>query len=168
MTKRIFLRVSGAVLLFMNLLTWAVLYIWRFMFHDWRSALTGTRVHFTWAKHRRIKPILGCTGTSPRFSVIFTVTTLVTSCLRPPDDDKTCPDLNLLFCYMQSPLISPYDRIYCGQTIPGLAILSTCSSYRLCWWMVCSYTSLSTVVQSCQGDGRVIMKGCVQWNKFAV
>ena len=31
-------------------------------------------------------------------------------------------------------------------------------------WMTCDFTSFSTVFQSYQGDGRLIMKGCVQWN----
>ena len=30
-------------------------------------------------------------------------------------------------------------------------------------WMACNFTSFSTVFQS---DGRLIMKGCVQWNSF--
>ena len=29
-------------------------------------------------------------------------------------------------------------------------------------WMTCSFTSFSTVFQSYQDDGRLIMKGCVQ------
>ena len=31
-------------------------------------------------------------------------------------------------------------------------------------WMTCNFTSFSTVFQSCQDDGRLIMKGCVEWN----
>ena len=31
-------------------------------------------------------------------------------------------------------------------------------------WMTCDFTSFSTVFQSYQDDGRLIMKGCVQWN----
>ena len=31
-------------------------------------------------------------------------------------------------------------------------------------WMICDFTSFSTVFQSYQGDGRMIMKDCVQWN----
>ena len=31
-------------------------------------------------------------------------------------------------------------------------------------WMICDFTSFSTVFQSYQEDGWVIMKGCVQWN----
>ena len=30
--------------------------------------------------------------------------------------------------------------------------------------MTCNFTSISTVFQSYQDDGLVIMKGCVQWN----
>ena len=30
-------------------------------------------------------------------------------------------------------------------------------------WMTCDFTSFSTVFQSYQDDGRMIMKGCVQW-----
>ena len=31
-------------------------------------------------------------------------------------------------------------------------------------WMTCDFTSFSTVLQSNQDAGRMIMKGCVQWN----
>ena len=31
-------------------------------------------------------------------------------------------------------------------------------------WMTCDFTSFSTVFQSYQDDGQMIMKGCVQWN----
>ena len=31
-------------------------------------------------------------------------------------------------------------------------------------WMTCYFTSFSTVFQSCQDNGMLIMKGCVQWN----
>ena len=31
-------------------------------------------------------------------------------------------------------------------------------------WMTCEFTSFSTVFQSYQDDGSLIMKGCVQWN----
>ena len=31
-------------------------------------------------------------------------------------------------------------------------------------WMTCDFTSFSTVFQLYQDDGRMIMKGCVQWN----
>ena len=31
-------------------------------------------------------------------------------------------------------------------------------------WMTWDFTSFSTVFQSYQDDGRLIMKGCVQWN----
>ena len=30
--------------------------------------------------------------------------------------------------------------------------------------MTCNFTSFSTVFQSCQDKGRVIIKGCVQWD----
>ena len=36
--------------------------------------------------------------------------------------------------------------------------------YSLDGWMTCDFTSFSTVFQSYQDDGRMIMKGCVQWN----
>ena len=35
-------------------------------------------------------------------------------------------------------------------------------------WMTCDFTSFSTVFQSYQDGGRLIMKGCVQWNSFMV
>ena len=31
-------------------------------------------------------------------------------------------------------------------------------------WMTCNFTSFSTVFQSYQEDGRLIMKNCVQWS----
>ena len=31
-------------------------------------------------------------------------------------------------------------------------------------WMTCDFTSFSTVFQSYQDDGQMIMKGCVQWD----
>ena len=31
-------------------------------------------------------------------------------------------------------------------------------------WMTCDFTSFSTVFQLNQDDGRLIMKGCVQWS----
>ena len=31
-------------------------------------------------------------------------------------------------------------------------------------WMPCDFTSFSTVCQSYQDDGGLVMKGCVQWN----
>ena len=35
-------------------------------------------------------------------------------------------------------------------------------------WMTCDFMSISTVFQSYQDDGQVIMKGCVQWNPVYV
>ena len=35
-------------------------------------------------------------------------------------------------------------------------------------WMICDFMSFLIVLQSYQDDGRVIMKGCVQWNPFTV
>ena len=35
-------------------------------------------------------------------------------------------------------------------------------------WMTCNFTSFSTVFQLYQGNGRMIMKGCVQWNPVYV
>ena len=31
-------------------------------------------------------------------------------------------------------------------------------------WMTCDFTDFSTEFQSYQDDGRMIMKGCLQWN----
>ena len=42
------------------------------------------------------------------------------------------------------------------QTAPCIAVRS--------WTMTCDFTSFSTVFQSYQDDGQMIMKGCVQWN----
>ena len=35
---------------------------------------------------------------------------------------------------------------------------------RMDGWMNCDFTSFSTVFQSYQDDGRLIMKECVQWS----
>ena len=34
--------------------------------------------------------------------------------------------------------------------------------------MTCDFTSFSTVIQSYQDDGRLIMKGCVLWSSVMV
>ena len=34
--------------------------------------------------------------------------------------------------------------------------------FRMDGWMTCDFTSFSTVFQSYQDDGQMIMKGCVQ------
>ena len=34
--------------------------------------------------------------------------------------------------------------------------------------MECDFTSFSTVFQSYQDDGWMLMKGCVQWNPFRI
>ena len=36
--------------------------------------------------------------------------------------------------------------------------------YVLDRWMICDFTSFSTVFETYQDDGRMIMKGCVQRN----
>ena len=58
-------------------------------------------------------------------------------------------------CYLLSKRLYEYkvNRLYlCFKTDDG--------------WMTCGFTSFSTVFQSYQDDGWVIMKGCVQWNPF--
>ena len=35
-------------------------------------------------------------------------------------------------------------------------------------WMICDFTSFSAVFQSYHDDGRMIMKGYVQWTPFTV
>ena len=54
----------------------------------------------------------------------------------------------------------------CGQTV--VHTTKTCSEVSrkkvLGGWMTCDFTSFSTVFQSYQDDGRLIMKGCVQWS----
>ena len=37
-------------------------------------------------------------------------------------------------------------------------------SYLIDGWMTCDFTSFSTIFQSYQDDGRLIMKGCMHWN----
>ena len=46
----------------------------------------------------------------------------------------------------------------------GKASLLHCSlSQMMDGWMICDFTSFSTVFQSYQDDERLVMKGCVQW-----
>ena len=35
-------------------------------------------------------------------------------------------------------------------------------------WMICEITPFLTVFQSYQDDGRMIMKGCAQWNPHSI
>ena len=39
---------------------------------------------------------------------------------------------------------------------------------RIDGWMDCNFASFSTVFQPYQDDGRMIVKGCMQWNPFTV
>ena len=50
-------------------------------------------------------------------------------------------------------------------TKPGaISILRAELDLEMDGWMTCDFTSFSIVFQSYQGDGRMIMKGSVQWN----
>ena len=59
-----------------------------------------------------------------------------------------------------------------GHTVQTLIrLLFRNSQIRVCTvckviyrWMTCDFMSFSTVFQSYQDDGQMIMKGCVQWN----
>ena len=42
------------------------------------------------------------------------------------------------------------------------------SFQRMDGWMTCDFTSFSTVFQSYQDDGRMIMKRCVQWSSVYI
>ena len=64
----------------------------------------------------------------------------------------------------------PNETAQLGRPI---RVLSICARHtiqdhanynRMDGWMICDFTSFSTVLQSYQDDGRMIMKGCVQWN----
>ena len=35
-------------------------------------------------------------------------------------------------------------------------------------WMICDFTSFLTVFESYQDDGRLVIKGCVQWSSSTV
>ena len=49
----------------------------------------------------------------------------------------------------------------------GFATLRPLQQYLMMdGWMICDFTSFSTVFQSYQDDGRMIMEGYVQWNLF--
>ena len=43
-----------------------------------------------------------------------------------------------------------------------------CLCLHMDGWMTCKFTSFSTVFQSYQDDGQLIMKGCVQLNWFMI
>ena len=54
--------------------------------------------------------------------------------------------------------------------IMELLSLKVYDRFLITWlygWMICNFTSFSTVFQSYQDDGQ-IMKGCVQWNPVYV
>ena len=40
----------------------------------------------------------------------------------------------------------------------------TAPMFHMDEWMICYFTSFTTLFQSYQDDGRVIMEGCVRWN----
>ena len=69
-------------------------------------------------------------------------------------------------CMLALPYITEYTGfkgvIY--ATEPTLQI----ARYDLDGWIMCNFTSSSTVFQSYQDSGRVIMKGLVQWNPLIV
>ena len=46
----------------------------------------------------------------------------------------------------------------------GIAAETIISKHYGDGWMTCDFTSFSTVFQLYQDDGRLIMKGCVQWS----
>ena len=52
------------------------------------------------------------------------------------------------------------------HTLHSCSCLIWVYSVRMDGWMTCDFTSFSTVFQSYQADGRLIMKGYVQWNPF--
>ena len=46
----------------------------------------------------------------------------------------------------------------------GNEAANSSSNSRMDGWMTCDFTSFSTVFQSYQDNGRMIMKDCVQWD----
>ena len=57
-------------------------------------------------------------------------------------------------------ILRPFNPISLGYNFG----LSECSRVKMDGRVTCDFTSFSTVFQSYQEDGRLIMKGCVQWN----
>ena len=49
-----------------------------------------------------------------------------------------------------------------------LGQLETGQDGKMDGWIICDFTSFSTVFQSCEDNGQMIIKGCVQWNTFTV
>ena len=78
---------------------------------------------------------------------------------------------NICFCLEirnnpQYPLLSGALTQYAGSSYKQGNVL--CSELQISdymdGWMTCDFTSFSIQFQTYQDNGRVIMKGCVQWN----
>ena len=61
--------------------------------------------------------------------------------------------------------------LLCNISVITYRIYNICSdtgTLSFDGWLTYDFTSFSTVLQSYQEVGRVIIKGCVQWNPFAI
>ena len=61
-------------------------------------------------------------------------------------------------------LVKVLDKVFVLFLIGKGLSCELSSTYK--WMDDCYFLSFSTVFESYQDDGRMIMKGCVQWNPF--
>ena len=83
---------------------------------------------------------------------------------------------NVLFAYHNVMLIFSRSPCYlntcnvcnrnatCSHNVKHIYLIMVFAVISNDGWMTCDFTSFSTVFQSYQDNGRMIMKDCVQWN----
>ena len=69
-------------------------------------------------------------------------------------------DYGIIQGFVDKPSMTPLSSIMTTES----CVVCQCIIQWMDGWMTCYFTSFSTVFQSYQGDGRLIMKGCVQWS----
>ena len=66
-------------------------------------------------------------------------------------------------CCQNDVVLTSMRRHYVTSTSIQRHFYVMCLQGRMYGWMICEFTSFSTVFQSYQDDRSMIMKGCVQW-----
>ena len=86
----------------------------------------------------------------------------VTTVIKVNPEGIWCQNDVILTSMRRDDVASTLIRRHFGTKCP----LGKAPSYRhtIDGWITCDFTSFSTVFQSYQDDGQMIMKGCVQWN----
>ena len=69
-------------------------------------------------------------------------------------------DYGIIQGFVDKPSMAPLSSIMTTES----CVVCKYMYHSMDGWMTCDFTSFSTVFQSYQGDGRLIMKGCVQWS----